>query len=68
MGRGYKPKSAKVISFVREFREVFPTDFPGMPSDRDIYFCINLEIGTRPFSIPPYRMALAELRELKAQI
>ncbi|WMV18355.1 hypothetical protein MTR67_011740 [Solanum verrucosum] len=26
-----------------EFREVFPTDLPGMPLDRDIDFCIDLE-------------------------
>ncbi|WMV42471.1 hypothetical protein MTR67_035856 [Solanum verrucosum] len=49
-------------------REVFPTDWPGMPSGRDIDFCIHLEPGTRPTSIPPYRMAPTELRELKAQI
>ncbi|WMV42383.1 hypothetical protein MTR67_035768 [Solanum verrucosum] len=39
-----------------------------MPLDRDIDFCIDLEPGTRPISIPPYRMAPTELREVKAQI
>ena len=39
-----------------------------MPPDRDIDFCIDLESDTRPISIPPYRMAPAELRELKAQL
>ena len=39
-----------------------------MQPDRDIDFCIDLEPGTRPISIPPYRMAPAELRELKAQL
>ena len=53
---------------VCEFSEVFPTDLPGMPPDRDIDFCIDLEPGTRPISIPPYRMAPAELRELKEQL
>ncbi|WMV49561.1 hypothetical protein MTR67_042946 [Solanum verrucosum] len=48
--------------------EVFTNDLPGMPPDRDIDFCIDLEPGTRPISIPPYRMAPIELRELKAQI
>ncbi|WMV51399.1 hypothetical protein MTR67_044784 [Solanum verrucosum] len=48
--------------------EVFPIDLFGMPPDRDIYFCIDLELGTHPISIPPYRMASVELRELKAQI
>ncbi|KAH0652758.1 hypothetical protein KY289_030436 [Solanum tuberosum] len=48
--------------------EVFLNDLPSMPPDRDIDFYIDLELGTRPISIPPYRMAPAELRELKAQI
>ena len=56
------------VSIVREFLDVFPADLPGMPPDRDIYFCIDLESGTLPISIPPYRMAPAELMELKAQL
>ena len=47
---------------------MFSVDLPGMPPDRDIDFCIDLEPGTHPISIPPYRMAPAELRELKAQL
>ncbi|WMV32638.1 hypothetical protein MTR67_026023 [Solanum verrucosum] len=53
---------------VSKFREVSPTDLPGMPPDRDIDFCIDLEPGTRPISIPPYRMGPTQLRGLKAQI
>ena len=60
--------SIESVSVVREFLEVFPADLSGMPPDRDIDFCIDLESGTRPISIPPYRMAPAELRELKAQL
>ncbi|KAH0764699.1 hypothetical protein KY285_000570 [Solanum tuberosum] len=60
--------SIESISIVFEFKKVFPTNFPGMPRDRDIDFCIVLEPSTRPISIPHYRMAPAELRELKAQI
>ena len=60
--------SIEFVSIVREFLDVFPADLPGMPPDRDIDFCIDLEPGTRPIFIPPYRMALAELRELKAQL
>ncbi|WMV30758.1 hypothetical protein MTR67_024143 [Solanum verrucosum] len=56
------------IPVVFEFSEVFPNDLPGMPWNRDIDFCIDLEPGTYPISIPPYRMTPAELRELKAQI
>ncbi|WMV55117.1 hypothetical protein MTR67_048502, partial [Solanum verrucosum] len=60
--------SIESIPVVSEFKEVFPIDLPSMPSDRDIDFCIDLEPGTLPISIPPYRMAPTELRELKAQI
>ncbi|WMV40970.1 hypothetical protein MTR67_034355 [Solanum verrucosum] len=60
--------SIRSIHVVSEFREVFLVDLPGMPPDRDINFCIDLEPGTRPIFIPPYRMAPVELRELKAQI
>lgn len=52
----------------KEFKKVFPIDFFGMPPDWDIDFCIYLEPGTGPISIPPYCMALVELGEIKAQI
>ena len=54
--------SIESVSVVREFLDVFPADLPGMPPDRDIDFCIDLEPGTRPISIPHYRMAPEELR------
>ncbi|XP_069144625.1 uncharacterized protein [Solanum lycopersicum] len=56
------------IPVVSEFSEVFPIDFPGLPPDRDIDFCIDVEPGTQPISIPPYRMAPTELNELKEQL
>ena len=60
--------SIKPVSIVREFLDMFPADFPGIPPDRDIDFCVDLEPGTHLISIPPYRMAPAELRELKARL
>ncbi|WMV21146.1 hypothetical protein MTR67_014531 [Solanum verrucosum] len=60
--------SIESIPVVSKFREVFPNYLPGMLPDRDINFCIDLKPCTRPISIPPYRMALVELRELKAKI
>ena len=45
--------SIESVSIVREFLDVFPADLPGMPPDRDIDFCIDLDTGTRPISIPP---------------
>ena len=41
---------------------------PGLPPDRDIDFCIDVEPDTQPISIPPYRMAPSELKELKEQL
>ena len=56
------------IPVVREFPDVFPDDIPGLPLEREVEFTIDLIPGTEPISIPPYRMAPAELRELKAQL
>ena len=50
--------SIELVSIVREFLDVFPADLPGMPPDRDIDFCIDLEPGTRPICIPLYRMGV----------
>ncbi|CAM8885394.1 unnamed protein product [Rhodiola kirilowii] len=56
------------VPIVSEFIDVFPEDLPGLPPVRDVEFCIDLVPGTEPISIPPYRMAPTELRELKAQL
>ena len=56
------------IRIVREFPDVFPDDIAGLPPEREVEFTIDLIPGTKPISIPPYRMAPAELRELKAQL
>ena len=56
------------IPVVREFPYVFPDDIAGLPPEREVEFTIDLIPGTEPISIPPYRMAPAELRELKAQL
>ena len=46
----------------------FPDDIAGLPPEREVKFTIDLIPGTEPISIPPYRMAPAKLRELKAQL
>ena len=56
------------IPVVREFPDVFLDDITGLPPEREVEFTIDLILGTEPISIPPYRMAPAELRELKAQL
>ena len=55
------------VPVVRDFLDVFPDDLPGLPLEREIDFPIDLVPGTAPISLPPYRMAPAELKELKAQ-
>lgn len=52
--------SIDFIPIVFEFKEVFLIMFSGIPLDRDIDFCIDLEFYTRPIFIPPYHMALVE--------
>ena len=56
------------IPIVKEFLDVFPDDISCLPLDRAIEFVIKLIPGTEPISIPLYRMAPADLKELKAQL
>ncbi|KAH0776360.1 hypothetical protein KY290_007771 [Solanum tuberosum] len=56
------------VPIVREFPEVFPDDLPGVPPEREIDFGIEIIPDTRPISIPQYRIAPAELKELKEQL
>ena len=46
----------------------FPNDIAGLPPEREVESTIDLIPGTEPISIPSYRMAPTELRELKAQL
>ncbi|KAJ8773394.1 hypothetical protein K2173_028571 [Erythroxylum novogranatense] len=56
------------IPVVREFSDVFPEELPGLPPPREIEFPVELLPGTTPISILSYRMAPAELKELKEQL
>ena len=56
------------VPVVNEFSEVFLNDLPGITLEWEIDFGIDLLIETQPISIPPYRMAPAELKELKVQL
>ncbi|XP_052878957.1 uncharacterized protein LOC128285532 [Gossypium arboreum] len=56
------------LSVVNEFMDVFPEELLGLPPDREVEFVIDVLPGTAPISVTPYRMAPAELRELKAQL
>ena len=65
-----KNKDVKLedIPVVKEYPDVFPEEILGLPPKREIDFEIEIEPSARPISKPPYRMAPAELRELKVQL
>ena len=63
----YPEISLEEVPVVREHPDVFPEDLPRLPPDREIEFEIELASGAEPISIAPYRMAPAELKELKIQ-
>jgi len=63
-----KEEGASIIPVVHEFKDVFPKKVLGLPPNRGVEFSIDLVPRTRPMSMAPYRMALAELVELKKQI
>ncbi|KAH9801810.1 hypothetical protein KPL71_001167 [Citrus sinensis] len=56
------------IAVVKEFPDVFPDELPRMPPNKEVEFSIDLVPGTSPISMAPYRMAPAELKELKVQL
>ena len=50
---------------VCELPTMFPKELLGLPLEREIEFGIDVILGIEPISIPPYRMAPTELKELK---
>ena len=56
------------IPIVKDFLDVFPEELPRLPPNREIEFGIDVPPRTQSISIPPYRMAPLELRELKVQL
>jgi hypothetical protein len=55
-------------SILREYRDVFSEEVPGLPPRRDIDFSIELAPRAVPVSRTPYRMSTPELVELKLQL
>ncbi len=56
------------IPVVCKYLDIFASELSLMPPDREVEFMIIVVPGTAPISKAPYRMAPAELRELKAQL
>ena len=63
-----KVLTVKMVPIVREYRDVFPEDLPGLPPEREVEFGIDLIPGTAPISKAPYCMAPVKLSELKIQM
>ena len=60
--------SLESVPVVCEFPEVFQKDLLGVFPEREIDFGIDVLPDTQPISIPPYRISLAELKELKEKL
>jgi hypothetical protein len=58
----------KDIPMVKEFPDVFPEELPGLPPEREVEVSIDTFPGVPPIAQQPYRMAPAELNELKTQL
>ncbi|KAL8119251.1 hypothetical protein AgCh_016682 [Apium graveolens] len=56
------------IPVVNEFEDVFPENLPGLPSDQEIKFVIELAPGMTSVSKAPYRLAPVEMKELASQL
>nr|GEU62580.1 putative reverse transcriptase domain-containing protein [Tanacetum cinerariifolium] len=61
-------KRLEDVSIVRDFPEVFPKDFLGLPPTRQVEFQIDLMPGAAPVARVPYRLALFEMKELSEQL
>ena len=53
---------------VCQYEDFFPDELPGLPSQRDVDFCIELHPNTSLISMTPHRRTPVELQELKVQI
>ncbi|XP_075483704.1 uncharacterized protein LOC142523861 [Primulina tabacum] len=62
---GQRLEDADVVS---EVSSVFLDDVSESPPDREVDFSIEIMLGTMPISKAPYRLAPAEMKELKDQI
>nr|GFB13560.1 putative reverse transcriptase domain-containing protein [Tanacetum cinerariifolium] len=63
-----KEKRPKDVPVIRDFPEVFPEDFPGLPPIRPVEFQIDLVPGAAPVARAPYRLAPSEMKELAEQL
>nr|GFB38801.1 putative reverse transcriptase domain-containing protein [Tanacetum cinerariifolium] len=63
-----KKKRLEDVPIVRDFSEVFPEDFSGLPLIRPVEFQIDLVPGAASVARAPYRLAPSEMKELAEQL
>jgi hypothetical protein len=66
-----KPEAERTLEDIPvacDYPDVFAEVVTGLPPDREIEFTIDLIPGTQPIHKAPYRMAPAELKEIKKQL
>ena len=56
------------VPIVREFLDVCPEELVTLPPEREVEFVVELLPEAAPISKTSYRMAPAELQELKSQL
>ena len=63
-----KESSLDQYPVLSEFKDVFSNELPGLPSERDLDFTIELKPGAKPISKTPYRMTASKLCDLQLQL
>nr|GEY79195.1 hypothetical protein [Tanacetum cinerariifolium] len=61
-------KRLEDVPTIRDFPEIFPEDFPGLPPKRQVEYQIDLVLGAALMERSPYRLAPSKLQELSTQL
>ncbi|KAD2805506.1 hypothetical protein E3N88_38883 [Mikania micrantha] len=61
-------QTVEYVPIIRDYPEVFPEDFPGLPPFRQVEFRIDLNPGANPVTKSPYRLAPSDMQELSTQL
>ncbi|GJZ81609.1 zinc finger, CCHC-type, retrotransposon gag domain protein [Tanacetum coccineum] len=64
----FEKKSAKDVSIVNAFLDVFPKDLSSIPPERQVEFQIDLITGANPKAKTPYHLSPSEMKELMSQL
>ncbi|GKF78850.1 hypothetical protein Tco_0234418 [Tanacetum coccineum] len=63
-----KKKRLEDVPIIRDFPDVFPEDFLGLPPTRQVEFQIDLVPSAAPVARVPYQLAPSEMKELLEQL